>query len=253
MTSANSQSSPVQDAIDRIIYELTRPESPLPDDAKKVLKQSLKQAAAWSQQAGSFTYESLERTTQTIGSIAQPIATHPVVETVTRLPWLSWLVLWLGQVDANQAQADVERLRLQYPADHEGAIAQRIIDDAALQAGRIGLLTNIVPPVALALLAVDLVAVTKLQAEMIYRVAAAYGFDLSDSTRRGEVIAALGVSLGTGTPLKAGLSIVELVPVIGAVVGASSNAILLYLLGGVARQFYEMKRQRRMSQIPIQD
>jgi uncharacterized protein (DUF697 family) len=57
------------------------------------------------------------------------------------------------------------------------------------------------------------------------------------------VLAIFGLSVGGSGTLKAGLSFVELLPVVGAVVGASSDAALLYSLGYVARQFYETKRK----------
>ncbi|MGB3493020.1 MAG: hypothetical protein WBA57_09855 [Elainellaceae cyanobacterium] len=252
MTTPSQYSCSIPEGFNRVISELTQPQSPLPTELKQALNQSIQEAGELGERLTYAAHTSLEGVTQTIGNTLQPIAANPAVDAVARLPWLNWLLLWMGQVDRAQAQADVDALRQQYPADTSRAIAQRIIDDTALQAGRIGFLTNIIPPVALALFAVDIAAVMKLQAEMVYRVAAAYDFDLSEPVRRGEVIAMYGLSFGTGTPIKAGLSVVELVPVIGAFVGASSNAILLYLLGGAAQHFYKMKRDRRSTPISIE-
>jgi uncharacterized protein (DUF697 family) len=75
---------------------------------------------------------------------------------------------------------------------------------------------------------------------MVYQIAAAYGLDLHEPARRGEVLAIFGLSLGTNV-LKFGLSLVEIIPGIGAVIGASSNAIMLYALGYTACRFYEGK------------
>ncbi|MEO1404673.1 MAG: hypothetical protein AAFV72_25970, partial [Cyanobacteria bacterium J06635_1] len=111
--------------------------------------------------------------------------------------------------------------------------------NTTLAAAGTGFVTNIIPPVALALFAVDLAAVSKLQAEMLYRIAGVYGFDLNDPARRGEAIAVFTASLGTSGVIKTGLSAVELVPAVGAVVGASTNGALVYTLGIAARQFYE--------------
>jgi uncharacterized protein (DUF697 family) len=46
---------------------------------------------------------------------------------------------------------------------------------------------------AAVLLSVDLVATTSLQNEMVYQIASAYGMDLHDSTRKGEVITIFGL------------------------------------------------------------
>ncbi|NES73730.1 MAG: hypothetical protein F6K24_55350, partial [Okeania sp. SIO2D1] len=96
------------------------------------------------------------------------------------------------------------------------------------------------PPIALALFGVELAATTKLQSEMLYQIAGAYGLDLNEPARRGEVLGIFGLSLG-GSMLKGGLSFVEIIPGIGPVVGASTNAVTIYSLGYTACQFYEAK------------
>jgi uncharacterized protein (DUF697 family) len=191
---------------------------------------------------GSTTQQFVEQGTETVGKIVTPIAENPLVKYATKLPGINVLMAALGQVDEEKAQSEVDKLRLEHPLETPEQLAHRIIVDTALKAGGIGLLTNFVPPLALTLFAVDVAAVTALQAEMVYRIAAAYGFSLQDPTRRGEVLAIFGLSVGGSGVLKGGLSFVEILPVIGAVVGASSNAALIYSLGYVACRFYESKK-----------
>jgi uncharacterized protein (DUF697 family) len=186
----------------------------------------------------------VEQSTETVGHVVAPIAEHPLTKYAAKVPGINLLMTALGQVDLDQAQQDVEKLRQQYPLETSEQIAQRVISDTAMKAGGIGLLTNFIPPLALTLFAVDIAAVTTLQAEMIYRIAAAYGFSLKDPARRGEVLAIFGLSLGGSSALKIGLGFVELIPLIGAAVGASSNAGLIYSLGYAASQFYEAKKVR---------
>ncbi len=77
---------------------------------------------------------------------------------------------------------------------------------------------------------------------MIYEIAAAYGLDLKDPSRRGEVLAIFGLALGGGRLLRtAGLGLLRNVPFAGAVIGASSNATMIYSLGYAACRFYEAK------------
>lgn len=184
----------------------------------------------------------VEQGTETVGKIVTPIAEHQFVKYAAKVPGLSWLMTALGQVDVEKAKLEVEQLRQEYPQETSSQIAHRIIVDATLKASGIGLLTNFIPPLALTLFAVDIAAVSAIQAEMIYRIAAAYKFSVNDSARRGEVLAIFGLSVGGSGALKVGLGLIELLPVIGAVVGASSNAALLYTLGLTACQFYEAKR-----------
>lgn len=184
----------------------------------------------------------VEQGTETIGHMVTPIAENPLVKYATKLPGVSWLMAALGQVNAEAVEQDVAALRQQYPLENSAQLAQRVVADSAFRAARIGLLTNIVPPFALMLLAVDIAAVTALQAEMVYRIAAIYGFSLDEPARRGEVLALWGLSMGGSSVLKAGLSIVEVIPLLGAAVGIASNAALLQSLGHVAIQFYEKKQ-----------
>jgi uncharacterized protein (DUF697 family) len=197
--------------------------------------------AAVSKTVGPAAQEFLEQGTETVGKFVTPIAENPFVKYATKIPGISWLLSALGQVDVDKAQDEVDKLRREYPLETPEQLAHRIMVDASLKAGGVGLLTNFVPPLALTLFAVDLAAVTAIQAEMVYRIAAAYGFSLKDSTRRGEALAIFGLSVGGSGTLKVGLSLVELLPVIGAFVGASSNSALIYSLGYVACRFYEAK------------
>ncbi len=192
--------------------------------------------------ATSTAVQFVEQGTETVGNIVTPIAEHPLVKFAARVPGINLLLAALGQVDVEKAQRQVDELRQEYPLETPVQLAHRIIVDTALKAGGIGLVTNFLPPLALALFGVELAAVTALQAEMVYRIAAAYGFSLQDPTRRGEVLAVFGLSLGGSGLLKVGLGFVELLPGLGAAVGASSDTALIYSLGSVTSQFYEAKR-----------
>lgn len=183
----------------------------------------------------------VEQSAEAVGKIVTPIAENQFVKYIAKVPGLSWLLTALGQVDLAAAQQEVDKLRQDYPLETPAQIAHRVVVDAALKAGGIGLITNFVPPLALTLFAVDIAAVTAIQAEMIYRIASAYGFSLQEPSRRGEVLAIFGLSVGGSGSLKVGLGLVELIPAIGAVIGASSNAALIYSLGFAACRFYEAK------------
>jgi uncharacterized protein (DUF697 family) len=198
--------------------------------------------AAVGKTVGPAAQQFMEQGTETVGKIVTPIAENPVIKFASKVPGINWLLTALGQVDVEKAQNEVDKLRQEYPLETPEQLAHRIIVDASLKAGGIGLLTNFVPPLALTLFAVDLAAVTALQAEMVYRIAAAYGFSLKEPARRGEALAIFGLSVGGSGVLKVGLGFVELLPVIGAMVGASNNTALLYSLGHVACRYYEAKR-----------
>lgn len=184
-----------------------------------------------------------EQGTEVLGRVVTPIAENPFVKYAARVPGVGWLLGALGQVDTEKLHADVYNLRQQYSFETPEQIAHRVTVDTALKAGGIGLATNIVPPIALMLFAVDIAAVTALQAEMVYRIADIYGFSLDDPARRGEVLAIFGLWIGGSGALKLGLSFAEAIPLIGPTIGAATDAALIYGLGMVACRFYEAKRR----------
>lgn len=212
----------------------------MPQAIVKAVKQAADRA---SELLGAALYEWVEQGTETVGEAVTPIANHPVVQMVTKLPGASWLMSALGQVNVEKVQQDVAALQAKHYQDTQAELAQRVVADTVWQAAGIGLVTNLIPPLALTLLAVDLGAVAALQAEMIYRIAVIYGFSPTQTARRGEVMAIWAVAMGTSSVMKAGLSVVEIVPAVGAIVGTAGNAALLYSLGQVACQFYETKRR----------
>ena len=182
----------------------------------------------------------LEKTTVSTGQTLEWIASNPILSSADKIIGLDWLMTFLGKVDTAKVQATVDKMRSQYPNETPNQIAHRLIVQKTWDGGRLGLLTNIIPPIAALFLGVELIATTKLQTEMAYEIAAAYGLDLDEPARRGEVLAIFGLSLGADV-LKTGLTVVEIIPGIGAVVGASTNAAILYVLGQTACRYYEGK------------
>ena len=182
----------------------------------------------------------LEKTTVSTGQTLEWIASNPILKSADNIIGLDWLMTFLGKADTTKIKATVAEVRSQYPHETPNQIAHRLIIQKTWKGGRLGLLTNIIPPIAALFLGVELIATTKLQTEMVYEIAAAYGLDLNEPARRGEVLAIFGLSLGADV-LKTGLTVVEIIPGIGAVVGASTNAAMLYVLGQTACRFYEGK------------
>lgn len=180
--------------------------------------------------------------TQEAGEAVTSVGNNWLVRRLTRFLNLDWLVGATDSVDLAQAEAAVRKLQQEYPNESPSQIAHRIMVEKATYAGGVGLASSILPGVALALLAVDLAATTKLQAEMVYQIAAVYGLDLKDPARKGEVLGIFGLGLGGSRALKAaGLGLLRNVPFAGAMIGASTNAAMLYSLGYAACRFYETK------------
>jgi uncharacterized protein (DUF697 family) len=186
---------------------------------------------------------------QGLGYVLNLVGDSPRLQELTKAFKVDWLLKLIDQVDIVKAETHVKRLQQKYPNEKSSDITHRLMLEKSLYVGGSGFASSLVPGFATALLAVDLAASTALQAEMIYQIACAYGFDLKEPARKGEVVAIFGLSLGGGQALKAGssyavkagLGFLRNVPVAGAAIGASTNAVMLYAVGYAASRFYEAK------------
>ncbi len=183
------------------------------------------------------------------GKALENVAKNPILQKI--YPWigLQWLMYILGEVDHHQIQTNIDQLRQKYPTETPDQLANRIIQQQGIEAAKVGVFTNLIPPFALFLLGLEFSAITKLQVEMIYKLAAAYNLTLEIPLRRGENFALYNLSLGGGL-LKTGLSVVEIIPGIGPIVGACSDAILLYGLGYATTWLYQnaVAQNQKMTQ-----
>lgn len=198
------------------------------------------------------TYNWLEYGTHGAGHAVTWVGNIPLLRRLAGVLRLDWLVGVGDRVDLVKAQAEVDQLQQQYPDESPSQIAHRIMLKKAILAGGIGLASSLLPGFAIALLAVDLAATTALQTEMVYQIAAAYGMDMRDPARKGEVLGIFGLALGGRNALKAGLGFLRNVPLAGAMIGASTNATMLYALGYTARQYYEAKSATNTGEVSVE-
>ncbi|MDB9528205.1 hypothetical protein PN498_19590 [Oscillatoria sp. CS-180] len=193
-----------------------------------------------------LVYPMIEQATRLIGHTVAPIADIPFIKFATAIPGVSWLLAALGQVNAEKVEKSVVELREKYPLETDTQLIQRVMAETAFQAAQVGLLTNLVPPMAVFLFALDIGAIAALQAEMIYKIAAIHGFSISTPERRGEVLAIWAVFTGSSGTLKSGLSFLEVLPGIGTAIGITSDAAIVYSVGFLASRYYEVKRSREV-------
>ncbi|MEH2202195.1 EcsC family protein [Nostoc sp.] len=197
---------------------------------------------------GKQTHKFIEETTKTSGQVVDRLSENWLIRKLSGVLNLNWLIADNNLVDLEKAEAEVNKLKQNYPNELPSQIAHRIMMEKATQAGTVGLATSLLPGIAIALLAIDLTATTKLQSEMLYQIASVYGLDLKDPARKGEILAIFGLALGGGRLLKAaGLGLLRNVPLAGAAIAASSNATMIYSLGYAACRFYEAKLNESIS------
>ena len=190
---------------------------------------------------GGAVVSGISTATSRTGNVIDSVGSNFLVKKAVQIFRADWLLKILDQVDVDKSEAEVKRVKQKYPKESSNQIAQRVIKQKAFYAGASGFATSIVPGSAAVLFSVDLVATTSLQAEMVYQIASAYGMDLHDSTRKGEVIAIFGLAFGGKMAIKAGLKLLRNMPLAGAVIASTSEAVMLYTLGRASCAFYEAK------------
>ncbi|MBD1931638.1 MULTISPECIES: EcsC family protein [Cyanophyceae] len=216
--------------------------------AYKTGKAVVKTAAGVGETAAKQTQKLISQTTQGAGRAVNYVGDNQFLRHVTRALPTTWLLGIINQVDVVKAENAVRDLQQKHPKESPNQVAHRLMVEKAVYGGGMGLATSFLPGQALALLTVDLAATTLLQAEMVYQIAAAYGLDLKDPARKGEVLAIFGLSLGGSQGIKAGLGLLKATPVAGAVIGASANATMIYALGYAACRFYEAQLHSQVSE-----
>ncbi|MBW4471638.1 MAG: hypothetical protein KME45_14700 [Stenomitos rutilans HA7619-LM2] len=201
--------------------------------------------------AGTISHTALQAT-DGVGYVLDMVSSSPHLQELTKVLKIDWLVKIADQVDVVKAETQVRNLQRKYPNDKPDAIAHRVMLEKSLYVGGTGFASSLLPGFATAMFAVDLAATTAIQAEMVYQIACAYGLNLHEPARKGEVMTIFGLALGGGSALKAGLGFARSVPGAGALIGASSNAAMLYALGYAACRFYEAKLNPLTSQTALQ-
>ena len=193
-------------------------------------------------QAGQVVGGAAIQAMQVVGQALAIVGNNPTLQTAIKSLNQDWLNPLIDQLDVVKAEAAVRKLQQEYPNEKPPEIAHRLMLEKSVFAGTTGFVSSLAPGQAAAMFAVDYLATAALSAELVYQIAAAYGMDLQDSERKGEVAAIFGLGLGGKTAIQAGLGLLRNMPVAGAVIGASSNAVMIYGLGYAACQFYEAKQ-----------
>lgn len=204
--------------------------------------------------------------TERAGGITDVITNRSPIRHVAKVFKLEQWLDFGERVDTEKAAQTVKDLKAEFPDESNRQIARRLIIQKAIYAGGIGLSTSL-PGLAIPMLALDLAATSLLQAELVLQIAAVYGLNLEDPARKGEMLAVFGCVLGgskagkaglevfRGSALatkslnflskvpveKVGLSVLRNVPLMGAAIGATANAAMIYALGNAACSFYEKR------------
>lgn len=164
----------------------------------------------------------------------------------------NWLWDILHGVDLGRVEKMVWAAQQKYPQASPAQISRHMVRQKLWYVSSWGLASGLIPG-NLPMVALDIMAVLRVQAELVYAIALAHGFDLKDPARKAELLWVLGLGWGLDrvtvqyvTPAvtqRLGLYFAKsmatkFIPLIGAVLGAGTNATFLYVLGESGIKFY---------------
>ena len=114
----------------------------------ETLTQTWQSVQANTQSSGVELQRQIEGWAETFGQSIIPVADFPLLKPLAQVPGLSWIAAALGQVNLGAIAQEIEMLRQNNADQSTEQLAQQLIQETTLQAGGVGLATNLLPPIA---------------------------------------------------------------------------------------------------------
>ncbi|WP_254567261.1 30S ribosomal protein S2 [Oscillatoria sp. HE19RPO] len=156
--------------------------------------------------------------------------------------------LWFD-VDFEQARNHVAGLKTKYPNHTRDAIANILIKETVLKVAGISYIEDLAPEdikdeiktVISSVANCDLKTITQECAEMVFKIAGIYDFELEDPMRRFEALAAFGIAWLGKRAINAGIGWLDVDFFDEINSRAVSQALMIFTVGNAARLFYKAK------------
>jgi len=195
-------------------------------------------------------FQALEKQLHT--KINTEIETNPQLSQLkeeSNLEIWNLLINWVCGVDLEAAKMTVKNLQETYQGKEPRQIARILVVQKSFQAAGLELVKGIpsVNEILNGLAGVDLPIIAILSAEMIYQIAAIYGFDLQFPERKLEVLAAFGVAFLGEQAIDAGIDWLKYGISPGTLISAATKGLMIYAMGNTACLFYEAKLNQQIN------
>ncbi len=156
--------------------------------------------------------------------------------------------LWFD-VDFEKARNEVSELHKKYPYYTRDKIANILIKETVFKVAGISYIEDLAPwdrqdEIKNAISCVancDLKTITQECAEMVFKIAGIYGFELKDPMRQFEALAAFGIAWLGKRAINAGIGRLEVGFFNEINIRAVSHALMIFTVGKAARVFYKAK------------
>jgi DNA-directed RNA polymerase subunit alpha len=163
---------------------------------------------------------------------------------------INWVNEEILSLDLDAAAASARRLKERNFGKPVQDIARILIVHKSLQTAGVDVVRAIpyAEDILSGLLRIDLPAIAKMSAEMVYQIAAIYGFNLYAPEREAEVLTAFGIALIGEKAIDDGIRWLKYGITASAAISASVKALMIYAIGNAACIFYEAKN-RELSEL----
>lgn len=145
----------------------------------------------------------------------------------------------IEQIDLDAVDKFITRLLTKFPNATPEQMTQRLLRRQLLRVSRTSAVMSVVPSKMAESVGVDYVEIALIQAEIIFQIAAAYGFELQTPESKDEAFAITDRVLRANRLARIGLSATQMIPVAGGFISAGTDTYLVYQIGNMAQQFYK--------------
>ncbi|KAB8333466.1 hypothetical protein SD80_016805 [Scytonema tolypothrichoides VB-61278] len=145
----------------------------------------------------------------------------------------------IEQIDLDAVEKFVTLLLTKFPNATPEQITQRLLRRQLFRVSRTSVVMSVVPSKMAESVGVDYVEIALIQAEIIFQIAVAYGFELQVPECKNEAFAILDRVLRANRLARIGLSATQMIPVAGGFISTGTDTYLVYKIGNTAQQFYK--------------
>lgn len=196
---------------------------------EEVTKSAKEKGKAVQQEARQFISKNLEKSQDTVGKKLEE--NQAAKEASVRA--------YIKQINLSEMEDAVNAMWDKFPSSKPEEISQRLLRQQILRVSKTSAVFSVVPPKMADSIGVNYVSVALMQAEIIFKIAAVYDFDIWLPQRKPEAFAIIDRVLRASRQAMITLSVSQMIPLAGGVVNVGTDAYLIYRIGDTAKEFYE--------------
>lgn len=201
--------------------------------SQEVTKSALQQGKAVHQEARDSIGNKLEKDRE---SISKKLEENQVAKEAS-------VKAFIDKINIAEVENKVDELWEKFPYETPEKIAQRLLLQQIIRVSKNSAVTTVVPGKIAETVGIDYVAIALMEKEIIFQIAATYGFDVWHPNRKKEAFAMIDRVLRSTRSGRIVVSLSQMVPLAGQFMNVGTDAFLVYVIGNTARKFYEAMSQ----------